>query len=297
MNQNTIKFVVLLLVGISGSSESLAQEIQPENRSALPPVMVSGSLAGITDFYDDEIVKDAPVSARVTTRSEQRLYDGNRIVQEDVVLLHRDSEGRVRRVQTLPNGKKRVTLSDPKLGKTYVLDASAKQAVQMPSISDILGSAPFFAGTGEEVTVPFGEVSGGFVQGTTTSSAPPLNGTLAIPPGNVTLSPIMAFGNSGRREVRSLGQDQRGGVRVEGTVHTTKIEANTIGNEKAIVVEKTTWFAPELRMMVRSEESDPRFGTITYTADVLSTDEPDAAMFEIPDNYSIVTPFGLPNSN
>jgi hypothetical protein len=43
-------------------------------------------------------------------------------------------------------------------------------------------------------------------------------------------------------------------------------------------------------MMVRSEEKDPRMGTVTYTMEILSVEEPDPALFEIPADYRIIEP-------
>ena len=76
--------------------------------------------------------------------------------------------------------------------------------------------------------------------------------------------------SSDQTDVQSLGQKTIGGIRLEGTSYTTTYPPNTFGNEKSIVVHKTTWFAPDLQMMVSTEEQDPRFGTIVYEAEIVS---------------------------
>jgi hypothetical protein len=95
---------------------------------------------------------------------------------------------------------------------------------------------------------------------------------------------------AGPATVESLGQNTIDGVRVEGTAYTTTYPANMFGNELPIVVQKTIWYAPELQMMVRSEEKDPRMGTVTYTMEILSVEEPDPALFEVPADYRIIEP-------
>src|SRR5437763_14034258 len=47
-------------------------------------------------------IKGAPYSAQAVTETTQTLADGNRIVQKSTATLCCDSEGRERRVQTLP---------------------------------------------------------------------------------------------------------------------------------------------------------------------------------------------------
>ena len=91
--------------------------------------------------------------------------------------------------------------------------------------------------------------------------------------------------NAGKSSVEPLGQKKIDGMRVEGTRHTTTFAAGSLGNEKPIDVVKTTWYSPELRMMIRSEEHDPRSGTVTYEAEVISRDAPDPTLFEVPAGY------------
>ena len=98
-----------------------------------------------------------------------------------------------------------------------------------------------------------------------------------------------------QNSVESLGQNQIDGVRVEGTSYTTTFPANSFGNEMPIVVEKTTWYAPELRLMLRTEERDPRIGTITYESEITSIDEPDAWLFEVPADYDQIGPGRTPH--
>jgi hypothetical protein len=97
-------------------------------------------------------------------------------------------------------------------------------------------------------------------------------------------------GGAGQTSVESLGADTIGSVRAEGMSYRTVYPAQMFGNEKEIVVNKTTWYAPELQLMVRTEEVDPRFGTLTYELEVLGTAEPDPDLFKVPPTYRLIEP-------
>ncbi len=260
------------------------------------PVLRGSGIEMMPQFYADEVVKGAPVAARISTRTVQQLYDGNRIVHEDVTQLYRDSEGRVRRENPGPGGASRhqmVSLSDPTTGNNFTLDIGAKTAFKTPSFPglvqfgggavsvgrvgsgpDIINAEPVVGdSSGETITI------GQRVSALPVALSRTLNTTTAV------------FGGPGARtEVEPLGQNTINGIRVEGTLRTTTYPAGALGNEQPIVVEKRTWIAPELRMMVRSEEEDPRFGTITYEAEILSTAEPDESLFVVPADFKLIEP-------
>ncbi len=74
-------------------------------------------------------VKGTPFSARAITDSNQPLVDGNRIVRTSVASIARDSDGRTRREQVLPNvgtalagTASIVFIQDPASGSAYVLE-------------------------------------------------------------------------------------------------------------------------------------------------------------------------------
>jgi len=64
--------------------------------------------------------------------------------------------------------------------------------------------------------------------------------------------------------------------------------AGAIGNERPIETVIETWFSQELKVMILSKRSDPRFGETTYRVTNISRSEPDAALFQIPSEYTIV---------
>ena len=50
-----------------------------------------------------------------------------------------------------------------------------------------------------------------------------------------------------------------------------------------------TWFSPDLRMVMESTQSDPRFGQTTYIVTDLDQSDPDKRMFQVPPGYTLQT--------
>jgi hypothetical protein len=76
------------------------------------------------------------------------------------------------------------------------------------------------------------------------------------------------------------------------------IPAGVFGNVGPIQVVTERWSSPELKIVLESRRSDPRLGDVTYRVTSLVRGEPDAALFAIPADYTIVErparPFGPP---
>jgi hypothetical protein len=49
-----------------------------------------------------------------------------------------------------------------------------------------------------------------------------------------------------------------------------------------------TWYSPELQMVILSKRSDPRFGETTYRVTNIVRSEPDAALFQVPSEYTVI---------
>lgn len=270
-------------------------------------------------FLLDETVVNAPLSARVTTLTVQELYDGNRLVNETVVMLFRDSAGRVRQepaVSGYSQSRATITISDPVIGQVLTLDPENRRAFRLtgtrPFTSTFTirlddeaseqpadGSVQVSAAAGDStVSVISGQVQMPESAGAVTSSAggvsiAALPTTFFVGRFNHPASLLSAAGD-GRAVpevvLESLGDSQIGGVAATGQRQTTTYPVGVLGNELPIVVTKDTWYSPDLRMVVGSEERDPRFGTISYSVEVLSTEEPDSALFELPADYRVTSP-------
>ncbi|HEV2664662.1 MAG TPA: energy transducer TonB, partial [Blastocatellia bacterium] len=85
-----------------------------------------------------------------------------------------------------------------------------------------------------------------------------------------------------------LGKHMVEGLECEGTRAVTTMPPGAIGNERPIETVNETWYSPELKMMILSKRSDPRFGESTYRVGNIVRSEPDAALFQIPSEYTII---------
>jgi hypothetical protein len=219
--------------------------------------------------FGDGTVKGAPFSADTATEVIQTLSDGNRIIRKSSGKLYRDGEGRTRREQTLGSlgfwvpaeePQQLVFINDPVAGVNYVLEMKDKIARKLPSrLSGDMGTiaAAGQVGAGKGVRV--------------------LTGTKA--------HVIMPF--PGETKTEALGKQQIEGVEAEGTRTTTTIPAGKIGNELPIQIVSERWFSPDLKVVVRSEHSDPQFGKTVYQLTNINRDEPAHSVFEVPPDYTV----------
>lgn len=222
------------------------------------PGFGGAEMLGFEGLRDGKVVQGAPFSAVGTSQTTQTLSDGTHINRTTTVMLYRDSQGRTRREVTLSgigplqaSGQplKSVFISDPVAGVNYRLNPDKKVAHKMPL--GRRGKGPGAAG------------------GRRNFEGPP-----------------RAEG-AANAQTESLGTQTIGGVKAEGTRVTRTIPAGQVGNDKPLVFVFERWNSPDLKMVVMSKHSDPRFGEITYTLSNIQTQEPDAALFQVPADYTV----------
>jgi hypothetical protein len=268
MGQQVVIGIVMFtgLLGGSVWAQGRAGVIAPgQARPAAPPAasFKVGNLV-VEPLELGNPVENAPFSAMIVNDITQELPDGNRIERQTTGLVARDSRGRVRREQQLatigpisPAGDARmITISDPVAAVHYSLDPIRKVAVR---------SRPPLVGTG--------------AQGHPT----PTKVKQGVGPG-------VGRGVPGEPEAldtqsEHLGTKEYEGVRAEGTRTVVTLPAGTIGNVRPIEIVRERWYAPELRVVVFSRRSDPRFGETVYRLTNLTRTEPDASLFQVPADY------------
>jgi hypothetical protein len=234
-----------------------------------------------------QIVKGVPFSLEATIQSVQTLSDGNRIVHSQTLHLYRDSKGRTRREETLAaigpwaasgTPPTMITIQDPVSRVSYFLNPQQKIAIKLPS-------AP--AGKGVMVT---GRPVGGTASASV-SSAPVGNSFVSagedqpVILGFNTGSPSQSQRLEEKRE--SLGKEAIAGLSADGTRITITIPSNAMGNERPLDIIRDRWYSPDLQIVLRSKQSDPRFGQTTYEVTSLDREEPAPSLFEVPSDYKI----------
>ncbi len=267
-----VLFVFACLLSLSQPAFAQAEFTTESN------VIVSRGIGMMPGLHFGKTVENSPVSARMTNRMVRELCDGNRIVHEQVTLIYRDASGRVRREHSTAGSSfgNMIMITDPVEQQTWMLEETTKTAYKSQMFGRRVDAVQ--GGSGYMMAQPLHETATGFL------SIGAVDFTAGAPSG-----PVGGMG-TGRTTVEWLGEDTIEGVWVEGTAYTTIYPANLFGNELPIVVQKTTWYAPDLQMVVRSDERDPRMGTVTYTTEILSLGEPEPALFEIPADYKIIEP-------
>ncbi|MBV8071460.1 MAG: hypothetical protein JO270_16240 [Acidobacteriaceae bacterium] len=249
-----------ILIGVALSISALAYPQGPGGPPG-PPMrpgefgMHSFGPGRMMGIHPGKVVTGAPFSASFTDTITQTL-PGNSINRTTSGTIARDSQGRTYFTETIKhgplaqNGPTTLTfVFDPVAGYSYVLNAKTKTAMRRAIKSRIGGQL----GPDEESS-----------PADTGDKAPP--GTtvtrLTTPPANWNVS-------------------------VTGKQITHTIPAGEIGNSAAIVSTTTIWYATDLQTVVYSTHTDPRFGTSTYALSGISTSEPAASLFQIPNGYSV----------
>src|ERR1039458_297348 len=206
-------------------------------------------------------VTGSPVSAREETKTVQTLGDGTQLDSSEVSQFYRDSQGRTRTERSVEGGIN-IQILDPVASVRITLDPAAKTATRIT-----MARMAARGGRGDAVNVETG--------------AAPKQVLVSGEPRAAVAAASPQF----KRE--DLGLQMQNGVMAEGTRVTRTIPAGAIGNNRDIHVVNEQWYSKDLQMIVKTVNSDPRFGTTTYEMTNISHDAPDAGLFMIPAGYTI----------
>ena len=230
-------------------------------------------------------VAGQPYEASKVTHSVWKLADGTTIRHDAETKIARDGEGRVREdLETTSassiGGKQTnatresVTVADPVDHSLTTWTGTTKMAfrMQMPNLSG-LAKKPGMGGIMGGMPPPPRPAS------VSLGTIPPLRET-APPPGRVTAD---------KYEVRTedLGQQSIAGVLATGKRTTTVIATGKIGNDQPITIVHEEWYSPDLKVVVKSEDSDPRSGDRTMELEGLTRGDPDPSLFHAPEGYKV----------
>jgi hypothetical protein len=215
-------------------------------------------ILGFGEMHPGKVVTGAPYSAVAVTETRQTLADGNTISRKVQANVFRDSQGRTRRETTFTGvgplsttGASRtfVMIHDPVAGTAFVLHQDTKVAEKLPMPQG--GRRP----------------------------ATNLQGRF-----NARMQEEIANGTLKKED---LGVQTINGISAQGTRFTRTIPAGQAGNAKAIVIIHERWYSPELQIVVKTVRNDPRFGETTYTVTNIQKQEPAAALFTVPSDYTV----------
>jgi hypothetical protein len=207
----------------------------------------------VEPFDLGEPVTGAPYTAEITTEILQQLADGNRIERRTTSSVARDAEGRVRREQ-------QIAAIGP------ILPQGASQIV---TINDPVAKVHYSLDATRKVAVQS-----------------PMMLTKRVEGGVRAFAPAQSVEMQEAR-TEQLGTRDIEGVQAEGTRTTVTIPAGQIGNVAPIEIVSERWFSPELKTVVLSRRSDPRFGETTYRLERIVRTDPPAELFQVPADFTI----------
>ena len=201
-------------------------------------------------------VKDLPFSAKFSIETYQVLADGTHIARKTGGALYRDGLGRVRQEITLPlplpasasaELGNMVIMSDPSTGAHWTLMPASKTAMKM-----IMPASPVEKMNGDSNTE----------------------------------KKFHAIGVAGG-SAENLGTQNMEGVSVSGTRTAHAIPVGQLGNDQPLQLVTEQWYSPELHMTVFLKRDDPMSGTKTLRVTDIRRAEPDAAIFNVPADYTV----------
>jgi hypothetical protein len=223
-----------------------------------------------------------PYSTEQVSQRTQTLIDGTHISHEmPTVRMYRDSAGRTRTERPFmgvkaADGPTIVEIVDPVAGFRYTLDETNRVAHRMAIPPP--GSRPRANAAAALSGVP-----------PPPAMAVEPRGVIAMQGGGIG-GPMARAGNGMRPEVssESLGSQVIDGSLAEGRRTTFTYPIGTQGNDRPIVSTSEVWTSRELKVILLSKSSDPRFGETVVKLVNLSRAEPDPSLFQAPADYKIV---------
>ncbi len=197
-----------------------------------------------------------PFMATEVRHTMHVLGDGTRVKNSDTSLFYRDDRGRMR-----IESPTRILIYDPVSGFTYDLNPKAKSYYKT-QISD-RSTHLSMAIVGDRTYTLY--------------SDRPARGEVADSNEQIN--------NRDQSVTEDLPPQVIDSVHVKGSRITLTIPAGTFGNDRDVKVVNERWYSDDLKVLVKSSNSDPRFGVTTYELTNIVQASPDPALFQAPADY------------
>ncbi len=264
------KWMISAVISIALPLASLAQA----PNAAFQYVVTSSGSGGAVTLTNGIMLKGKVVTGRPFSGTEEHhtlqvLGDGTRIENKSSDKFYRDDQGRTRIEQD--NGT--VMIEDPVQGSSAEINGNNK-TVRSYTESKLTPEKKI-ALDNRAKTFSFSSSSS-----TSTGDAVLADKLKAEAMAKMDKAKAAASGETHNEE--DLGFQLINGISAQGTRTTTTIPAGQIGNDRPINIVSERWFSPDLQMLIRSSNKDPRFGETTYDLTIISQTPPDASLFQIP---------------
>jgi hypothetical protein len=202
-------------------------------------------------------VKGAPYSAQAVSELTRTLADGTRVTHSTYSRLYRDSEGRERCEETSGDSFKGIFISDPVEHAGYSLDLGRRVATRT---------------TGQEEVAK--EMRGTVIR------------FLQDPLG---LAPETAA--KGGKLLGHEDPEEPIGTRMIEGISAVGTRATLVALDGRIESVDERWVSPDLHIAMLVTTPNSPWGSITYKLTNIIRDEQPRALFEVPADYKVVSPY------
>lgn len=262
----------VLLCGVMVRTGSAQMQMGPQQQSLSGNQSITAAIM--------QPVTGEPYQAEKISRSVQTLSDGTVLTHETKGMIARDTDGRIRedlyivrsgqvnRHETDTNLQS-ATVGDP-VAHTMLIWTGEKPKIAMQMQLPTLPAKPKVMSVGGSL----GAVPMPVPRGTSNSAT-----------GAVPFMPADAIKDQMRTE--ELGKQSLEGVLVTGKRTTTTVPLGKVGNDRPFDVVHEEWRSPELNILIKTIDRDPRTGVQTMELQNLVRTDPDAALFQVPPGYEI----------
>ena len=292
-----MKYTAVLALTMATAGTAFGQTPKPATASFQYVNVLPGAPARVIGFegmVNVSAIPNRPFSATEERHSLQVLGDGTRIENTDTSKIYRDAQGRTRIER--PDGN--ITISDPAEGTTVELNSNDRTVRRMAvrntffkttngpgdpaaNLDKMTAEAAHRAAVKGEAGVTDVFVQGDPVPGLETRAVRKMIINSAGP--NISFRTTDDKGPDSAEE--SLGTQFINGVNAEGHRSTIKIPVGQIGNNRQLEVVSERWFSNDLQMMVKTSNTDPRFGDTTYQMTNIVQGAQDPSLFQVPADY------------
>jgi hypothetical protein len=202
-----------------------------------------------------------PFSAVIETEHNQTLADGTHLQTRNRDLIYRDSLGRLR-------------------WEMYAPTSINDNASSVPTIVQIYDPVAGFAYSVQPQSA---------IAYRTSLDEPPANPEAALPQNSSAQSSAFPPAQKSRSKptVKRLKPQKMEGILVTGTQTRWAIPAGAEGNDRALTVVQEIWISLDMGITLLDKNSDPRSGDRESRMTNLTLAEPDAALFQVPTDYTI----------
>ena len=205
-----------------------------------------------------------PFSATEVRHTTQTLADGTHVDHTDTSKFYRDAQGRMR-----TEGPNRVLIYDPVGGFTYTLDL-ASRTYEKHAISPNTGSTSI-AVEGDSTWIRSTDRVGPHMP-------------IEVAPNGLQR---MHAEPTGTPITEDLAPQTVNGISSRGSRITIAIPAGSFGNDRDIKVVNERWYSDVFQVLVKTVNSDPRFGVTTYDLTNLIEGSPDMSLFQVPSDFKL----------